>query len=340
LPVFRGKVVVDLRLHRRQDFSFLHRYGMTFFSVLLALVIEQIRALDSNNPVAKLLRSHAAGAGRGLDAGRGKHGILAWLGVVLPWTLGVGVVYYLLCRMSFVLAFAWNVVVLYFTLGFRQFSHYFTDIHLALNNDDLPLAREILQQWTGMDTSDMPVSEVVRHTLMYAVISSHRHVFGVFFWFLIPIGPAGAVLYRVAAHLSASWSEPSSERSPAFTDFARKAFFFIDWIPTRLTALGFAIVGNFEDAIYAWRQYARHWPDSNEGTLLAAGSGALGARLVGPLAEPTGAEMLTGAETPAALPVGEDCTPRTLQSAVGLVWRAVILWMILLLMVTVSVWLA
>ncbi|MGI4856019.1 MAG: CobD/CbiB family protein [Janthinobacterium lividum] len=328
---------------------------MTFFSVLLALVIEQMRALGSNNSVAALLRSHAAGAGRGFDAGRGRHGMLAWLGVVVPWTLGVGVVYYLLYRVSVVLAFAWNVAVLYFTLGFRQFSHYFTDIHLALNNDDVPLAREILQQWTGADTAEMPVSEIVRHTLMYAVISSHRHVFGVFFWFLIPIGPAGAVLYRVAAHLSASWSETDGERSVPFAGFARRAFFVIDWIPARLTALGFAIVGNFEDAIYAWRNHARQWPDSNEGTLLAAGSGALGARLVGPLAEPATLDALAAAEmqnnaengiagstadSTTAPPVGEDCSPRTLQSAVGLVWRAVILWMILLLMVTLSVWLA
>lgn len=314
---------------------------MTFFSVLLALVIEQLRALDANNPLAALLRRHAAGTGRGMDAGHSKHGMLAWLSVVVPWTVAAGLIYFLLYRVNIVLAFAWNVAVLYFTLGFRQFSHYFTDIHLALNNDDLPLARGLLKQWTGIDAADMPVSEVVRNTLVYAVISSHRHVFGVFFWFLIPIGPAGAVFYRVATHLSASWSEPGAEQSPAFSAFARRAFYYIDWVPTRLTALGFAIVGNFEDAIYAWRHHKNQWPDSNEGTLLAAGSGALGARLIGPLAEPSSLDTLGAGDAPAVpLPVGEDCTPRTLQSAVGLVWRAVILWMILLLMVTVSVWLS
>jgi adenosylcobinamide-phosphate synthase len=74
--------------------------------------------------------------------------------------------------------------------------------------------------------------------------------------------------------------------------------------------------------------------------LLAAGSGALGARLSGPLAEPSSLEALTAA-TPGEggpLTVGDDCTPRTLQSAVGLVWRAVILWMILLLMLTIALW--
>jgi adenosylcobinamide-phosphate synthase len=310
---------------------------MTFFSVLLALVIEQLRALSPQNPIATLLQYHAITAGHGFDAGKRKHGVLAWIGVVLPWTLAVGLVYYLLYKISFVLAFAWNVVVLYFTLGFRQFSHYFTDIHLALNNDDVPRAREILAQWTGLDTLDMPVSEVVRHTLIHAVVASHRHVFGVFFWFLIPIGPAGAVLYRIAEYLSRAWSQPVHERSEPFSSFARQAFHVIDWIPARLTSLGFAIVGNFEDAIYAWRTYSRQWPDANDGVLLATGSGALGARLLGPLAEPSSIEAL-GAGDAGPLPVGEDCTPRALQSAVGLVWRAIVLWMILLLMLTIAVW--
>ncbi len=310
---------------------------MTFFSVLLALVIEQLRALSQSNPVFALLQYHAEWAAQGFDAGKRKHGMLAWLVVALPWTLAVAAIYYVLYRISFVLAFLWNVVIVYFTLGFRQFSHYFTDIHLALNNDDVPRAREILGEWTGMDTVDMPVGEIVRHTLIHAVVASHRHVFGVFFWFLVPIGPAGAVLYRVCAYLARSWSVPVGERTAAFGTFARNAFFVMDWVPARLTALGFAIVGNFEDAIYAWRNHARQWPDANEGVLLAAGSGALGARLAGPLAEPSSLDAL-GAPDGGPMPVGDDCTPRTLQSAVGLVWRAVILWMILLLMLTIAVW--
>jgi adenosylcobinamide-phosphate synthase len=310
---------------------------MTFFSVLLALIIEQMRALSPNNPVFALLQYHAESAAHGFDAGKKKHGILAWLVVVLPWTLAVALVYYVLYHINFVLAFLWNVVIVYFTLGFRQFSHYFTDIHLALNNDDVPRAREILNEWTGMDTVDMPVGEIVRHTLIHAVVASHRHVFGVFFWFLVPIGPAGAVLYRIAEYLARSWSAPADERTVAFSNFAQRAFFVIDWVPARLTSLGFAIVGNFEDAIYAWRNHSRQWPDVNDGVLLAAGSGALGARLAGPLAEPSSLDALAVGDG-GPMSVGDDCTPRTLQSAVGLVWRAVILWMILLLMLTIAVW--
>lgn len=310
---------------------------MTFFSVLLALIIEQLRALSPHNPVSMLLHYHTASVGQALDAGKRKHGLLAWLCVTVPWTLGVALVYYLLYRISFVLAFIWNVAVIYLTLGFRQFSHYFTDIQLALNNDDILRAREILAQWTGLDTVDMPVSEIVRHTLIRAVIASHRHVFGVFFWFIVPIGPAGAVLYRVAEHLARTWGDAASGRTPAFAGFARQAFFVIDWVPVRLSAMGFAIVGNFEDAVYAWRNAAQQWPDPNDGVLLSAGSGALGARLAGPLAEPCSVDALSSIDTD-PMPVGEDCTPRTLQSAVGLVWRAVILWLLLLMMLTVTVW--
>ncbi|MCP3723848.1 CobD/CbiB family protein [Paraburkholderia sp. CNPSo 3272] len=312
---------------------------MTFFSVLLALVIEQVRALSPNNPVMALVRLNAEWAAHGFDAGKQKHGLLAWLVVVLPWTLATALVYYVLYHISFVLAFLWNVVVVYFTLGFRQFSHYFTDIHLALNNDDVPRAREILHEWTGIDAVDMPVSEIVRHTLIHAVIASHRHVFGVFFWFLVPIGPAGAVLYRIAEYLAREWARPAEDRTEAFSNFAQHVFFVIDWVPARLTSLGFAIVGNFEDAIYSWRNHTNQWPDTNEGVLLATGSGALGARLSGPLAEQSSVDVLAQPGEGGPYTVGDDCTPRTLQSAVGLVWRAVILWMILLLMLTIAVWL-
>ncbi|WP_153099724.1 CobD/CbiB family protein [Paraburkholderia hayleyella] len=312
---------------------------MTFFSVLLALILEQMRALSPGNLVSALLQYHAQWAAQGFDAGKQKHGVLAWLVVVVPWTFAVALVYYALHHINFALAFLWNIAVVYFTLGFRQFSHYFTDIHLALNNDDMPRAREILHEWTGLDTVDMPVSEIVRLTLIHAVVASHRHVFGVFFWFIVPFGPAGAVLYRIAEYLSRQWSQPGAERTEAFSSFAQRAFFVIDWVPARLTALGFAIVGNFEDAIYAWRNHAHQWPDANDGVLLAAGSGALGARLSGPLAEPSSLDALSAGDS-GLVQVGDDCTPRTLQSAVGLVWRAVILWMLLLLMLTIAVWLA
>jgi len=328
---------------------------MTFVSVLLALIAEQFHALGHNNPVYEIVRTLAGRAEHALDTGRPRDAVLAWLAAVLPLTLAVVAVHYLLASISVALTLAWNVVLLYLTLGFRQFSHYFTDIHEALNRDDLNGARAQLHAWTGIDTVDMPVTEIVRHTLEAAIVAVHRHVFGVFFWFLVPIGPGGVVLYRTAEYLSRHWNEPSTERSPALGRFAAKAFYVLDWIPSRLTSIGFAIVGNFEDAVYAWRNHAQKWNDAVNGVLLASGGGARGVRLGAPLAEEDSSVVLRTSLAGPALdyapgvheemgpePVppefGVDPGVRTLQSAIGLVWRAVVLWMLLLAMLSLAVW--
>jgi adenosylcobinamide-phosphate synthase len=175
-------------------------------------------------------------------------------------------------------------------------------------------------------------------------VTSHRHVFGVFFWFLMPLGPAGAVLYRVAEYLARAWNEPDHMKNEAFGRFATQAFYWIDWIPARLTAAAFAVVGNFEDAIYAWRNFAGRWQNETTGIILCAGGGAMGVRLGTPAQKaadllPADAATIDslGIETD-SLP-GEEPTIRALQSTVGLVWRALLLWMLLLLLVSVATWL-
>nr|CUV23549.1 Cobalamin biosynthesis protein CobD [Ralstonia solanacearum]CUV33095.1 Cobalamin biosynthesis protein CobD [Ralstonia solanacearum]CUV38698.1 Cobalamin biosynthesis protein CobD [Ralstonia solanacearum]CUV61292.1 Cobalamin biosynthesis protein CobD [Ralstonia solanacearum] len=312
---------------------------MTFFSVLCALILEQFRALSRDNPIYDIVRALAARAEEWFDTGQRRDAVLAWGLVTLPAVVVVALVHYLLSSISIALAFLWNVLMVYLTLGFRQFSHYFTDIHEALRRDDLTTARLILSEWSGRDTADMPVNEIVRHTLECAIVAVHRHVFGVFFWFLVPIGPAGVVLYRGAEYLARHWSEQSMDRSPVLGLFARQAFRVIDYVPARLTAIGFAIVGDFEDAVYAWRNLAAKWNDEVNGILLAAGGGALGVRLGVPIAQRDSAERIADEDSAYPMDVGQEPSVRTLQSAVGLVWRAVVLWMLLLAMLSFAVWL-
>ncbi|MGC9237082.1 MAG: CobD/CbiB family protein [Thiomonas sp.] len=278
--------------------------------------------------------------------GQSRHGVAAWFIAVLLPSLITLAIYLLALHYSLLLALAWNIAVLYFTLGFRQFSHYFTDIQDALNHNDASAARSLLKQWKALDTVDMSTSDITQQTIEHALVSVQRYVLGVFFWFILPIGPAGAVLYRLSDYVAGKWNQADSEASPALRSFAQKAFDLLDWIPARLTASGYAIVGNFEDAVDVWRGYAQLWPNRNTGVMLASAAGAVGIRLGAtaglPPAPPTepgwtqeGENDPAGstAEMPGAIP-----QPAHLRNVVGLVWRSVLLWMLLLAMLSVVSW--
>ena len=172
------------------------------------------------------------------------------------------------------------------------------------------------------------------------ITDENRHVFGVFFWFLMPLGPGGVVLYRLADMAAERWGKhvPNSLHLEAA---ARHFFYVLDWVPARLTAMSFALAGNFEDTIYAWRYLTHKWADELSAVILAAGSGALGVRLGEPLREPDSEEALRMAEAGEApiYDVGLEPSERTLRSAIGLVWRVIIALMILLAMLTIAVWL-
>jgi len=317
---------------------------MTFLSILFALLIEQLKPLRADNPIYAGIKAFAARIENWFNAGHPHHGRLGWVMMVGALTLPAGLIYWVCLRISPLAALAWNILIVYLTLGFRHYSHYFTSIQLALNSGDELAARALLAEWTKEDTADMDVSEISRIASEKALVTTHRHVFGVFFWFLMPVGPACAVMYRVSEYLARAWNEPDHMKQEVFGRFAERAFYWIDWIPARFTASAFAVVGNFEDAIYAWRNFADRWKDEAVGIILSAGGGAMGVRFGTPVEFAMGVLPVDAAtvdstlETADAFP-GDQPSPRTLQSTVGLVWRAMLLWMSLLLLLSVAVWL-
>jgi adenosylcobinamide-phosphate synthase len=317
---------------------------MTFLSILCALLIEQLKPLRADNPIYTEIKALAIRMESWFDAGQAHHGRRGWILMMLALMVPTLLIYWLCFKISPIAAFAWNVCVVYLTLGFRHYSHFFTSIQLALNAGDVVTARHLLAEWTREDTVGMEVAEISRIAVEKALISTHRNVFGVFFWFLMPLGPTGAVMYRVAEYLARAWNDPTRPNSASFGQFSARAFYIIDWIPVRLTAVAFAIVGNFEDAIYAWRNFAGNWKDEAIGIILSAGGGAMGFRLGTPLENatdilPADASIVDSIAAEADSVPGDEPSIRALQSTVGLVWRALLLWMLLLLMLSIAVWL-
>lgn len=316
---------------------------MTFLSILFALLIEQLKPLRVDNPIYLQVQNLAAKVEGWCNAGKAKHGRTGWWIVVGSLTVPTALIYWLCMYINPFAALVWNVIIVYLTLGFRRYSHYFTSIQLALSSGDEAAARKFLAEWTSRDTTDLDVTEISRLAVERSLIASHRNVFGVFFWFLMPVGPACAVMYRLAEFLSRQWNEPENMRNEEFGQYATKFFYWIDWVPARLTAVAFAVVGNFEDAIYSWRNYADRWPDELVGIILSAGGGAIGVRLGEPETKAIILNVDASAVDMDSLELesqpGLEASPRSLQSAVGLVWRALLLWMLLLLLLSFSMWL-
>jgi adenosylcobinamide-phosphate synthase len=319
---------------------------MSFFAVLLALICEQLKPLPHGNAVHAAVAAWSRWCGRNFDAGQQSHAWVVWCVSVLAPALAVLIVDLTLRHFSLLAALAFDVLVLYLTLGFRQFSHYFTDVRAALEQGNEDEARRLLALWQHLDASELPRNELLRHVIEHSLLAAHRHVFGVFFWFVLVAslggGPAGAVLFRMAEFASRYWAfrhraldAPTHER---LSELARRCFSLMDHVPSRLTATGFAIVGNFEEAVNGWRRDAALWMHSNEGVILAAAAGAVGVQLGGaapPGVTPDRSKGFTSGSAPdvtsaAGSTPGEPPTLASLQSIVRLVWRSVVLWMLLL----------
>ncbi|MCL2876452.1 MAG: cobalamin biosynthesis protein [Betaproteobacteria bacterium] len=322
---------------------------MTFFSLIAVLVLEQLRPLPVKRVVLDPLRRIIAMLLKRLDSRHRHHERLAWGLLVFGGTGLCALIIYILPP---ILAVLFAVLVLYLSLGFRHESHYFTDIHFALRAEEIGRARTLLAEWRGGRYEEADSGAIARLAIEQALIGVHRNVFGVAFWFTI-LGPCGAVMYRLTRFLYDEWmsaepmhagdvnSELGAEAVPAhmvynvwgrqYGAFARHAFLILDWLPSRMTAILFAISGNFEDSVFCWRAQAVLWPDRASAILVTSGAGALGVRL-----GESDSDEGEAVECP-EVGVGEKAGVDDLQATVGLVWRALIVCLMLLALTTVAV---
>jgi adenosylcobinamide-phosphate synthase len=307
---------------------------MAFFSVIFALLLEQLKPFTVRRRWARPLNRAARWLRYHLEAGESQHGTFAWAVAVLLPCAAVALLYWAAKTLHPLLALLVNVAVLYLGMGFRQFSHHFSDMRRALELGDLPRAHALADEWRDDDgvphaPDDLTAIALARVAVERALADSHRYVFGVLLWFMLLPGPVGVVLYRMAFFLRNQWAAPDAPTTP-FGTFAAKAFALIDWLPQHATALVFAVMGSFEDAVYCWRTQSTKWRDASIATVIAAGAGAIRVKLGQVGAAEGGSSDEVG--------VGEEADIGSLAATVGLVWRALFLWLFALLLMGFAVW--
>jgi adenosylcobinamide-phosphate synthase len=310
---------------------------MNLIAILLALALEQWRAFRWRANIAQAFRRYARALERRFNGGTAQQGAIAAMLAIAPAVLLAAIGYWGLDHINPLLGLAWNASILYLLVGFRHFSHAFGAIAEALKSGDPIAARKRLVAWRGSDATGAATGEIPKLAIERGMIDVYRHIFGTLFWFLVLPGPGGAVLYRLTTLLVEQWhggaDTPMGIQLARFSEPASRLLHWLDWIPVRLTAMTFAVVGDFEDAVYCWRTQAGQWPSLHEGILLAAGAGALGCAVGGTLTTPTGEP-----EFRPELGMGEVADADIMPSATGLAWRALLVWLVLLLLLTLAYW--
>jgi adenosylcobinamide-phosphate synthase len=300
---------------------------MSFLSLLAVLVLEHFRPLTHRVQLYTYFARYGNFLERHFNAGRFRYGVLAWSLGVLPPLLVIGLVYWLLYGTLFALLF--NVGVLYLTLSCSHLTAQAAEIAKALREDKFDSALIKLGEAEGISPAGLDRNTLSRLAIEKLFVCAHRQLFGVFFWFAL-LGPVGAALYRLAHILHQKWGVLDHAEYGRFGLFADQVFSWIDWLPVRVTALSFAIMGDFEDAIRCWQEQATNWANKTQGVILAAGAGALGVRL---------GETLSVDGQPKYRPelgLGEEADADYIDSAVSLIWRTVALWLALLLLFTLA----
>lgn len=304
---------------------------MTFFSLILALVLEQLRPLPVRGWTVRGVRGVVRATRARFDLGSTAQGRIAWLLLVPTVGVASALGFWLLWEMHPALAFLFNVAVLYLCIGFRHDTRFFSAIHVALRLGEPEGARSLLEDWRGSRHEGASESEIARLAIEEALVVAHRRLFGVMFWFVLLPGPSGAVMYRLAGLLADEWAGRDA-RGAGFGRFARRAREAIEWLPVRITAVVFSIMGNFEDAIYCWRSQAVLWPERSSAILIASGGGALGVRLGMPVHE--AGNIVDRPE----MGLGSEAGVDHMQNTVSLLWRALFVCLFLLFLLAVAGW--
>ncbi len=229
---------------------------------------------------------------------------------LLRWTLN-GWVYLLL-----------QVVVLYAALSIRGLTEHGRAVSDALHGGDLDLARQQVGRIVSRRASELDEQGVAAAASESMLENGADAVFASLFWFLVA-GLPGVLLHRMVNTLDAMWGY-RNERYLYFGRVAARLDDVLNWVPARLTALTYALLGNTRLAWRSWRTQAAAWDSPNAGPVMAAGAGALGVSLGGP------APYASGTRQRPVLGSGPGATAYTIDEAVRLVQRGVWLWLGLL----------
>ncbi len=280
---------------------------MEFLAILIAVAIMHLRG--TGMPLQQDGWFHTL---RGLLAPYLAEGPRQVVLVVLP-TLVVLVLQAVLDGRFYGLAeLVFFVVVLIYSLGRGRLTEELGEYLLRWSRSDFQAAYRQLATDPGVGlgeddgiTNPAALHAVARRQLYYR---GFERGFVVLFWFFF-LGPAGAVVYRMAALVNAM------RRAEGLASEDSTLLRWIEWLPVRVCGLAFALVGHFDRALYAWQRVMGNSRIATAEALELCGNAALDL------------DVPADGEDRAAL---IERGTRELQAVASLGGRAFILWLVIM----------
>ncbi len=214
-----------------------------------------------------------------------------------------------------------QMMVLYFCLGWHSLNLHAQRILLPLQQGNLTQARLALAMIVSRDTAQLGDKKIAAAATESVLENGNDAMFASLFWFML-LGAVGALAHRLINTLDAMWGY-RNERFEYFGKFAARADDLVNYLPARLTALSYALVGNTRVSIACWYRQAKHHDSPNAGVVMAAGAGALGVRL-------GGAAMYHGTlEKRPVFGLGNAPSTHHIVASLTLIQRSIMLWLVI-----------
>ncbi len=213
--------------------------------------------------------------------------------------------------------FLFGIAVLIFMVGPRGLEEDVQNISIAFDNKDDEGANFHASLLANRAISEPPMqlAQTVKEDIL---LQANTRMLGVFFWFIF-LGPVGAVLFRLSCLLK----ENQQDETDDFADACRELYNILIWLPARICVLSYAVAGNFVDTMSYWKGVSDLWLRDSEEFIVVSGVGAL--RYEHRIERDEHED--------------DEVDAAGILQALSLVKRAVIVWVVLLGLLTVTGWL-
>ncbi len=261
---------------------------------------------------------------RYLEWMRGKLPVFSWQPGTVTLLIVVGVLLFAVWLVSALLgsvlglfAFLFGIAVLIFSIGPRDLDEDVQKIITAMEEEDYEAANLYASELAGREIAEPPMqlAQTVKEEIL---LQSNIRILGVIFWFIL-LGPVGAVLFRVSCLLK----QQQQDQDDDFSRASRDLYDILVWLPARIVVLSFAVAGNFVDTMSYWNGIADLWQRQSEEFIVISGIGALRYE----------------SRIDRQHHNSDEIDINGIHHALALVKRAVIVWVVLLGLLTVTGWL-